>query len=489
MRLTNSIVSMAYRLTSKITGQVTGLIDGHSTRVVECCDHLYFIGKYKKRRVYMKSSGIGGQAVLEGVMMKNKNKYAVAVRKPDGTIAVEKGECSSIAEKSVFFRLPIIRGVVAFVESLMLGMKTLTSSADYYEDEEVVKRRSSMTKEQKEKAKKKENVETVLTVIVSIVLAVAIFMVLPVFLSELLKGKIKSTTTLAVIEGLIRIVMFIGYILLISLMEDIHRVFMYHGAEHKVINCIEHGYELNVKNARKQSKQHKRCGTSFLFIVMFISIVFFVFLNFSNIWLRFASRILLVPVIAGVSYEFIRLAGNSDNIIVNILSKPGLLLQGLTTREPDDSMLEVAIASVEAVFDWEEYLRKNRTKRRKSAGNESAVLESSSNRKNKYEAEESVDRPKKKKAKKSRNEIREEMRQRELDNKKRAEERAKLLKEQLETEAELERIADEAVRRKKAKSMVNVQIPDEDDGLDSLDHFFDENNIKDEETALRDKVD
>lgn len=456
----------------------------------------------------MKSSGIGGQAVLEGVMMKNKNKYAVAVRKPDGTIAVDMGTCSSMADKSLFFRLPIIRGIVAFVESLLLGMKTLTASADYYEDEEEAEKRRSMTKEQQAKKKKAESLEIALTVIFSIVLAVGIFMVLPMFLSELLKKKIESTTALAVIEGAIRIVMFVGYILAISLMKDIHRVFMYHGAEHKVINCIEHGHVLNVKNARKQSKQHKRCGTSFLFVVMFISIVFFVFLDFSNIWLRFASRILLVPVIAGVSYEFIRLAGNSSNILINILSKPGLLLQRLTTREPDDSMLEVAIASVEAVFDWEEYLRKNKTsrKRRKTSeisdnvsdreNRKADKSENVSDMKIRREEETSerdlddVNKPKKKTGKKSRAEVREELRQRELDNKKRAEQRASLLREQMEKEAELERIADEAVKRKKAKSMANVNLSEEeDDDLDGLDHFFDENNIKDEETALRDKVD
>ncbi|MCI5586269.1 MAG: DUF1385 domain-containing protein, partial [Lachnospiraceae bacterium] len=340
---------------------------------------------------------------------------------------------------------------------------------------------------------KKESLEIVITVIFSVILAIGIFMVLPMFLSELLRKKIESTTVLAVIEGAIRVVMFVGYILAISLMKDIHRLFMYHGAEHKVINCIEHGYELNVRNARKQSKQHKRCGTSFLFVVMFISIIFFVFLDFPNIWLRFASRILLVPVIAGVSYEFIRLAGNSNNVIVNLLSKPGLLLQRLTTREPDDSMLEVAIASVEAVFDWEAYLRKNKSLRKAKKKSETSEKKLNSKRRENEEktSKDSVrkDKPKKKSGKKSRAEVREELRQRELDNKKRAEQRASLLREQMEKEAELERIADEAVKRKKARSMVNINPDEEDDGLDGLDHFFDENNIKDEETALRDKVD
>ncbi len=305
----------------------------------------------------MKSSGIGGQAVLEGVMMKNKSHYAVAVRTPDGKIDVTKGDCHSIAEKCVLFRLPILRGIVAFIESLVLGMKTLTYSSGFYEEEN--------EKAEKKESSTKETVENVLIVLLAIVLAVGFFMILPFLLSEVLRPRIESQTVLAVIEGALRIVLFVGYVIAISMMSDIKRVFMYHGAEHKTINCVENGLELTVHNVRGQSKHHRRCGTSFLLIVMLVSIIFFLFIHIDNMWLRMLFRVLLVPVIAGVSYEFIRLAGNSDNKLVLWLSKPGLLLQRLTTREPDDAMIEVAIASVEAVFDWREYQRRLRAQQRR----------------------------------------------------------------------------------------------------------------------------
>ena len=303
------------------------------------------------KKLVVKPSGIGGQAVLEGVMMKNRDRYAVAVRKPDGEIEVEKGHCQSLRDKYFVCDLPIIRGVVTFVESLVLGMKSLTDSSKYYEDEEEENR------QQMDDAAKEghEKIETTFTVILSIVLAVGIFMVLPFFISELLKSIIKSAKVLAVIEGIIRIILFIGYVFAISFVEDIKRVFMYHGAEHKTINCVEHMLPLTVENVRKQSREHKRCGTSFIFIVLFISIIFFIFIRVDNMWLKVLYRIVLVPVIAGVSYEFIRLAGKSENALVNILSKPGMMLQKLTTKEPDDSMIEVAIASVEAVFDWKKF--------------------------------------------------------------------------------------------------------------------------------------
>ena len=303
------------------------------------------------KKLVVKPSGIGGQAVLEGVMMKNRDRYAIAVRKPDGEIEVEKGHCQSLRDKYFVCDLPIIRGVVTFVESLVLGMTSLTDSSKYYEDEEEENR-----KQMDDAAKERhEKIETTFTVILSIVLAVGIFMVLPFFISELLKSIIKSAKVLAVIEGIIRIILFIGYVFAISFVEDIKRVFMYHGAEHKTINCVEHMLPLTVENVRKQSREHKRCGTSFIFIVLFISIIFFIFIRVDNMWLKVLYRIVLVPVIAGVSYEFIRLAGKSENALVNILSKPGMMLQKLTTKEPDDSMIEVAIASVEAVFDWKKF--------------------------------------------------------------------------------------------------------------------------------------
>lgn len=304
------------------------------------------------KKLVVKPSGIGGQAVLEGVMMKNRDRYAVAVRKPDGEIEVEKGHCQSLRDKYFVCDLPIIRGVVTFVESLVLGMKSLTDSSKYYEDDEEENKQKQMDEAAKERH---EKIETTCTVILSIVLAVGIFMFLPFFISELLKNVIKSAKVLAVIEGIIRIVLFIGYVFAISFVDDIKRVFMYHGAEHKTINCVEHMLPLTVENVRKQSREHKRCGTSFIFIVLFISIIFFIFIRVDNMWLKVLYRIVLVPVIAGVSYEFIRLAGKSENALVNILSKPGMMLQKLTTKEPDDSMIEVAIASVEAVFDWKKF--------------------------------------------------------------------------------------------------------------------------------------
>ena len=190
----------------------------------------------------------------------------------------------------------------------------------------------------------------------SFVMAIGIFMVLPLFIARICKSFIASETVMAILEGVIRILIFILYIKLVSRMEDIKRTFMYHGSEHKCINCIEHGLELTVDNVRASSKEHKRCGTSFIMIVMIISILFFMVIRVDTIWLRIVSRIVLIPVIAGVSYEFLRFAGRHDSKLVNVLSRPGMWMQGLTTTGPDDTMIEVAIAAVETVFDWRQYL-------------------------------------------------------------------------------------------------------------------------------------
>ena len=294
----------------------------------------------------MKYSGIGGQAVIEGVMMKNQKEYSVAVRKPDGEIEGTKTACHSVRDKSKIANWPIIRGVVTFVESLSTGMKTLNYSASFYEEEE----------EKEKNSEAKESLLMGLVMMVAIILAVGIFVVVPFLISEALQRPIPSPQLRGLIEGIIRVALFVAYVKLISLMEDIKRVFMYHGAEHKSINCVENGQELTVENVRKQTTVHKRCGTSFLLIVMFVSILFFMFIVVGNLWLRMALRILLIPVIAGLSYEFIRYAGGHDNKVINILSKPGLMLQGLTTKEPTDDMIEVAIASVEAVFDWKAFI-------------------------------------------------------------------------------------------------------------------------------------
>ena len=293
-------------------------------------------------------------------MMKNQDKYAVAVRKPDHEIVVEVSEYSGIMKDKKIKNMPIFRGVFNFIDSLVLGMKTLTFSASFFEEEEEVEKKKQLSEEerkkQEQKAKKQESAMMGGTVALSVVLAVGIFMLLPYYISTFFGKFISSGWLVALLEGGIRLAVFVGYVAAISMMKDIRRVYMYHGAEHKCINCIEHGMELNVENVRKSSRLHKRCGTSFLLIVMLISIVFFMFIRVDSPVLKVVLRVLLVPVIAGVSYEFIRLAGRSDNAVVNLLSKPGLWLQGLTTREPDDEMIEVGIASVEAVFDWKPYV-------------------------------------------------------------------------------------------------------------------------------------
>ncbi|MBE5937678.1 MAG: DUF1385 domain-containing protein [Lachnospiraceae bacterium] len=368
----------------------------------------------------MKPSGIGGQAVIEGVMMKNKSNYALAVRKPDGDIEVSKDIYVGLGDKIALFRFPFFRGIASLIDSLSLGMKTLSYSASFYDednkdslsekkeadyeseadnsksDDRVIEvfewkdatesketgksrtivKNGLQAPDNSDKKEKRESVAMALTMVLSVILAVGIFVVIPFVLSELFKGKVTSYGMRSLIEGIIRLVVFVIYIKLISLMQDIKRVFMYHGAEHKVINCIERGFDLNINNAKRQSKEHKRCGTSFLLYVVLISIIVFVFIKVDVVWLRLLLRVVLVPVIAGIAYEFIRFAGTSDNIIVNILSKPGLWLQGLTTKEPDEDMLEVAIASVEAVFDWKEYQSSgSRYGRRRKKGHDIEVTD------------------------------------------------------------------------------------------------------------------
>lgn len=305
----------------------------------------------------MKSSNIGGQAVLEGIMMKHGNEYSVAVRKPDGEICVTKNTYRSITGKlEGLTKIPFVRGMFNFVDSMVLGIKTLTYSASFYDEEEEEK---ELTEEETAKKEKKEKWMMGGAVAFSIVAAVAIFMVLPYILSSLLKPLIPSYQTRTVIEGFVRITIFILYVLLISRMEDIQRTFMYHGAEHKCINCIEHGLSLTVENVRISSRQHKRCGTSFLFFVLAISILLLMIVQVESPLMRVVVRIVLLPVIAGISYEVLKLAGRSDNAVINFFSKPGLAIQKITTKEPDDSMIEVAIQAVEAVFDWRTYEAEN----------------------------------------------------------------------------------------------------------------------------------
>ncbi len=350
----------------------------------------------------MKYSNIGGQAVMEGVMMRNDEKYAVAVRTADHHITVKTGEYHGISQKVK--KIPIVRGVVSFVDSLVLGMRTLMFSADLFTEESErdledrlkdEKKKSDKKAEKLRKAGKSAEAEAVtkkfeaymeeersklrlrseegngksegsdntlmlsMTVVISLIISVSLFMMLPYALSRALQRVTSSEILISIMEGVLRMAIFFGYLLLISRMKDIQRTFMYHGAEHKCINCLEHGLELNVENVRKSSRQHKRCGTSFLLWVMVVSVIFFLFIRTSNPLMRVLTRLLLIPVIAGVSYEFIRLAGRSDNAFVNLMSKPGMALQALTTREPDDSQIQVGIASVEAVFNWKKYLNEN----------------------------------------------------------------------------------------------------------------------------------
>lgn len=325
----------------------------------------------------MKPSGIGGQAVIEGIMMKNKDKYSIAVRKPDNEIEVTVRECSQPTSKYKWLDYPIIRGIFNFADSLVTGISTISYSASFYDDPAEQK---STKMDEIGKSIFKDKLEAVLmafTVIVSVVFAVGLFMLIPYFISRLLTKFIASQFLLNFIEGVVRVAIFILYILAISQMKDIRRTFMYHGAEHKCINCIEHGARLTPDNVKNSSRLHKRCGTSFLFLVMFISVIFFIFIRVDNTILQLFVRILLIPVIAGVSYEIIRWAGRSENPLVTALSQPGLWLQKLTTKEPDMDMIEVAIKAVEEVFDWEafllEYYKDAKEPEAEMAANEAAL--------------------------------------------------------------------------------------------------------------------
>lgn len=309
----------------------------------------------------MKFSGIGGQAVMEGVMMKNKADYAVAVRTSSGEIEVTKDKQKH--NRDTVNKIPLVRGVVAFVDSLVLGISTLMISASYFEEDDAKSKKDevetsddSKKREKDSRNKAKETAEMVATITISSIIAILLFMLLPYGLSKLLTNWLDSPNLLALIEGILRVIIFVLYILLISRMEDIKRVFMYHGAEHKCINCIEHGLDLNVENVKKSSRFHKRCGTSFLMIVLIISIFVFMFVRFDNNLLQIGARLILVPVIAGISYEFLRIAGRYDNKFIDVLSAPGLWVQRLTTVEPEEDMIEVGITSVEAVFDWREFV-------------------------------------------------------------------------------------------------------------------------------------
>ena len=295
----------------------------------------------------MKYSGVGGQAVLEGIMMRNGDSYAVAVRKPDKEIDVQTFGCKGFVKNKKLKEIPFVRGVFNFVDSLYLGMNSLFHSAEFIEDEE------------EEIDLEKEKAMMGWTVVLAVLMAVGLFFVVPYLISMFFQSFISSHFVITLLEGMVRLAIFIGYVSLVALMPEIKRTYMYHGAEHKCINCVEQGLELTVENVRKSSKEHKRCGTSFLFLVILISIFFFMFIEVESGILKLVIRLLLIPVIAGVSYEIIRIAGRYDNWLVNAVSAPGLLMQKITTLEPDDDMIEVGIAAVEAVFDWKEWQKEN----------------------------------------------------------------------------------------------------------------------------------
>lgn len=328
-------------------------VEGYILNLIIFITGVSCMGKKKKTTHY---SGIGGQAVLEGVMMKNKDDYAVAIRKPNGEIEVEVDVYRGILHDSALKKIPFIRGIFNFLDSMILGMKTINYSASFYEDEEAEETKLDKALN-KVSGGRAEKILMGVTTVASIVIAIAVFMLLPYFLSTLLVQYIRNDSLLAIIEGIIRILIFVIYIVAISLMKDIHRLYQYHGAEHKCINCVENGRPLTIHNVMRSSRIHKRCGTSFMFLVVFVSIILFFFIRVQNPALRVVLRIALVPVIAGISYEIIRLAGRSDNVFVKIISAPGMWLQKLTTKEPDREMAEVAIRSVEAVFDWKSYLK------------------------------------------------------------------------------------------------------------------------------------
>lgn len=297
-------------------------------------------------------TSIGGQAVIEGVMMRGKRIYAMAVRNPAGEIVLEKAEWGGLGKKGLF-RLPIFRGMAAFVDSLVSGTRILMRSAEIAGEDWAEEELSPFENWLKEKLGERLNdVLIYCSVALSLVLGMALFFILPVALGNLFKTMV-PTWALGIIEGLVRIAIFLGYLFLISRTKEIKRVFQYHGAEHKTIACFESGAELTVANVRPCTRLHKRCGTSFLLFVMLISMVVFFFVRTDVFWLRLVTRICLVPFIAGISYEVIRWAGNSENPLVQIVSYPGLCLQKLTTAEPDDGQIECAIAAMKGVLEDE----------------------------------------------------------------------------------------------------------------------------------------
>jgi len=295
-----------------------------------------------------KKTTVGGQAVIEGVMMRGSKGLATAVRLPDGSIEVKKETSESLTKKNKFLGFPIIRGFVSLIESLVIGIKSLEYSASFFEDEE--EEESKFDKWFDKIFKDKGNsVLMGISLVLSLGFSILLFFILPTALTSLVKKTITSNVlVLNIIEGIIRVIIFISYIFIVGKLEDIKRVYQYHGAEHKTIFCYESGIELTTENAKKFERLHPRCGTNFLFLVMVISIIIFSFTGWESIGQRVVSRVLLLPIVSGVTYEVIKWLGKSDSKISKIIAWPGLLLQKITTQEPDESMLEVAITSLKA---------------------------------------------------------------------------------------------------------------------------------------------
>ena len=297
-------------------------------------------------------TSIGGQAVIEGVMMRGPKKIATAVRKSDGEIVYDIKDVNSFVAKYKLNKIPILRGVVSFLESMITGVKCLMFSADQVdlEDDESVKPSKFESWLERKFGDKIKDIAIYFSVVVALIFSIGMFMILPTAIAGIFKNWIKTQVVLNLIEGAIKLTIFLVYLWAVSHMSDIKRVFEYHGAEHKTIAAYEAGVELTPENAMKYSRLHPRCGTSFLLIVMVISILMFSLLTWDTLWLRIVYRLLLLPVVAGVSYEIIKMAGRHPHGIVGILTKPGLWLQKITTREPDISQLEVAIAAMKEVI-------------------------------------------------------------------------------------------------------------------------------------------
>lgn len=306
----------------------------------------------KENQEKVHKTSIGGQAVMEGVMMRGPKEIATAVRKSNGEIIIDKKEVSSVFTKYKFLKIPVLRGVISFFDSMITGVKCLMFSAEQVDLEDGEEYKPSRFEKWLDDTfgDKIKDIVIYFSVFVSLIFSIGLFILLPTALVGWMKKIIASAPLLSLCEGGVRILIFLAYLFLVSRMKDIQRVFEYHGAEHKTIAAYEHGEELTPENARKYSRLHPRCGTSFLLIVMIISIVFFSFLKWETVWQRMLYRLLLLPVVAGVSYEIIKFAGRSDSKLVKWLTSPGLALQLLTTREPDDSQLEVAIAALKSVI-------------------------------------------------------------------------------------------------------------------------------------------